>query len=110
MCNTLFSCIVTHPDIASDQDTIIQHEKAETTDSQEYKDAVEVFYKRHLCRLDPWPIELLQSFEWMEKDHTVYMTMFVTLATVSGCSLTPVQERTVRVPCYRVAEDLEHRG
>ncbi|KAL1944211.1 hypothetical protein VTO73DRAFT_3396 [Trametes versicolor] len=57
------------------RDAIIKHEKAETTDSQEYKDAVGVFYKRHLCRLDPWPIELLQSFEWMEKDHTVYMTM-----------------------------------
>lgn len=33
-------------DIASKQDAIIKHEKAETTDSQEYKDAVEVFYKR----------------------------------------------------------------
>lgn len=70
---------------------------------------MEVFYKRHLCRLDPWPIELLQSFEWMEKDHTVYMTMFVTPSTVSDCTLTSVQERAVRVPCHRVVEDLDHR-
>ncbi|KAI0375708.1 prolyl aminopeptidase-2 [Pilatotrama ljubarskyi] len=60
------------PDI---QDTIIRSEEAGTTDSQEYKDAVQVFYKRYLCRLDPWPAELLRSFDWMEKDHTVYLTM-----------------------------------
>lgn len=95
--------------IASKQDAIIKHEKAETTDSQEYMDAVKVFYKRHLCRLDPWPIELLQSFEWMEKDHTVYMTMFVTLAIVSDRALMSVQERAVRVPCYRISEDLDYR-
>ncbi|KAI0638254.1 prolyl aminopeptidase-2 [Trametes polyzona] len=57
------------------RDAILKHEAAGTTDTQEYKDAVEVFYRRHLCRVDPWPAELLQSFEWMEKDGTVYQTM-----------------------------------
>ncbi|KAI0650671.1 prolyl aminopeptidase-2 [Trametes meyenii] len=60
------------PDV---RDTIVRNEAAGTVDSEEYKTNVEVFYKRHLCRLDPWPVELLQSFEWMEKDHTVYFTM-----------------------------------
>ncbi|KAI9063160.1 prolyl aminopeptidase-2 [Trametes sanguinea] len=60
------------PDV---RDAIIRNEEAGTTDSQEYKDAVEVFYKRHLCRLDPWPKELVESFEWMDKDPTVYLTM-----------------------------------
>ncbi|KAH9929383.1 Alpha/Beta hydrolase protein [Fomitopsis serialis] len=39
------------------------------------QDAVMVFYKRHVCNLDPWPKELLQSFEAMDKDPTVYTTM-----------------------------------
>ncbi|KAI0352886.1 prolyl aminopeptidase-2 [Trametes cingulata] len=60
------------PDV---REAIVRNEEAGTTDSQEYKDAVQVFYKRHLCRLDPWPAELLTSFEWMEKDNTVYSTM-----------------------------------
>ncbi|KAI0722903.1 prolyl aminopeptidase-2 [Earliella scabrosa] len=57
------------------RDTLLKHEAAGTTESQEYQDAMIAFYKQHLCRVDPWPAELLQSFEWMEKDHTVYMTM-----------------------------------
>ncbi|RPD67091.1 prolyl aminopeptidase-2 [Lentinus tigrinus ALCF2SS1-7] len=60
------------PDV---RDALIKHEEAGTTESKEYQDAMSVFYKRHLCRLDPWPAEVLQSFEWMEKDHTVYYTM-----------------------------------
>ncbi|KAI0774344.1 prolyl aminopeptidase-2 [Fomes fomentarius] len=60
------------PDV---RDTLLKHEAAGTTDSKEYQDAMVVFYKRHLCRVDPWPAELLQSFEWMEKDHTVYSIM-----------------------------------
>ncbi|KAI1796316.1 prolyl aminopeptidase-2 [Ganoderma leucocontextum] len=57
------------------RDALIRHEQAGTTDSLEYQDAMLQFYKRHLCRLWPWPAELNQSFEYMEKDHTVYLTM-----------------------------------
>src|SRR2546425_6566668 len=35
------------------QDTIARHEAAGTTDSPEYQQATQVFYKRHLSRLDP---------------------------------------------------------
>ena len=57
------------------QDALIKHEEAGTTESKEYQDAMAVFYNRHLCRVDPWPADVLKSFEWMEKDHTVYYTM-----------------------------------
>ncbi len=40
------------------QDLLAQHEAAGTTDSKEYQDAATVFYRRHLCRLDPWPPEM----------------------------------------------------
>ncbi|KAI0660914.1 prolyl aminopeptidase-2 [Cubamyces menziesii] len=57
------------------RNAIIKNEAAGTIDSQEYKDAVQVFYKRHLCRLDPWPAEVIESFDYMERDTTVYLTM-----------------------------------
>ncbi|CDO76246.1 hypothetical protein BN946_scf184470.g4 [Trametes cinnabarina] len=78
------------PDV---RDAIIRNEEAGTTDSEEYKEAVTVFYKRHLCRADPWPAELLQSFEWMDKDHTVYLTMHVPLCHPSTCRLLTSRDR-----------------
>ncbi|MEI8634976.1 alpha/beta fold hydrolase [Vibrio sp. PP-XX7] len=35
------------------QQTLIYHEAAGTTDTAEYKAATDVFYQRHVCRLDP---------------------------------------------------------
>jgi len=55
--------------------TLKRHEEAGTTDDPEYEEAAMVFYRRHLCRLDPWPPELIESFGWIEKDPTVYHTM-----------------------------------
>ena len=55
--------------------TLKRHEEAGTTDDPEYEEACMVFYKRHLCRLDDWPQELVDSFAWITKDPTVYHTM-----------------------------------
>src|ERR671937_2745656 len=55
--------------------TLRRHEEAGTTDDPEYEDACMVFYKRHLCRLEEWPQELVDSFGWIAKDPTVYHTM-----------------------------------
>lgn len=51
-----------------------KHEEAGTIDSQEYMDAVMVFYKRHLNRMDPWPAELNRSFEVFSPN--LYVTMW----------------------------------
>ena len=55
--------------------TLKRHEEAGTTDDPEYEEACMVFYKRHLCRLDDWPQEMVESFAWIAKDPTVYHTM-----------------------------------
>jgi L-proline amide hydrolase len=55
--------------------TILRHEEAGTTDDPEYAVAVQEFYRRYVCRLDPWPDELVRSFDAMESDPTVYGTM-----------------------------------
>ncbi|MFG1949442.1 proline iminopeptidase-family hydrolase [Nonomuraea sp. NPDC048826] len=56
-------------------ETLRRHEAAGTTDSDEYAQAVRVFYSRHLCRLQPWPREMLASFYEVYNDPTVYFTM-----------------------------------
>lgn len=58
------------PDV---QATLLQHEAAGTTDSAEYQAAITVFYGRHVCRMEPWPQDLLDAFNNMGAQ--VYNTM-----------------------------------
>ena len=59
------------------QDTLKKHEADGTTDSEEYEEAVGVFYARHLCRVQPMPEDLRKGLDWIKKDDTVYYTMYV---------------------------------
>ena len=69
-CNKLRSELP--PDVEA---TLRRHEAAGTTDDPEYAAACDVFYRRHVCRLDPWPEFLVDAFGWIERDPTVYQTM-----------------------------------
>jgi proline-specific peptidase len=57
------------------RETIEKHEKEGTTEDPEYKAGMNVFYAKHVCKLNPWPEEVLTSFASMEADPTVYSTM-----------------------------------
>ncbi len=57
------------------QATLLAHEAAGTLASDDYKAASQVFYKRHVCRLDPWPDEVRRTFDAMDADPTVYHAM-----------------------------------
>ncbi|HEY6538115.1 MAG TPA: proline iminopeptidase-family hydrolase [Candidatus Dormibacteraeota bacterium] len=57
------------------QATLLRHEAAGTTDDPEYRDACDVFYHRHLCRLDPWPDGVSEGLAQIDADPTVYHTM-----------------------------------
>jgi hypothetical protein len=46
------------------QDVLDKHEKEGTTDSQEYKDAVFVYYEHYLCTLKP----ILEEIIWLWGD------------------------------------------
>jgi L-proline amide hydrolase len=69
-CNRLRALLP--PDVEA---TLRRHEADGTTDSPEYAAACDVFYRRHVCRLDPWPPELEEGFAWIGRDPTVYHTM-----------------------------------
>ncbi len=57
------------------QATLLRHEAAGTTDSAEYHAASQVYYARHVCRLQPEPAEVLRTNAAIEDDPTVYHTM-----------------------------------
>ena len=57
--------------------TMIQHEEQGTTDTPEYKKAVEIFYKNFFCRMQQWP-------QMQPLNYTIYKHMwgaYETLAT-----------------------------
>jgi len=56
------------------QRTLDEHETAGTTGSPEYEAAAMVFYKRHFCRLDPWPATVQRT--WDRIGNSVYVTMW----------------------------------
>jgi len=71
------------------QQTLLKHEAAKTTDTQEYLDAVDVFYKRHVCRIDPFPDYVKRTFDNVGQ---VYLTMngpseFHVIGTMKGWNI-----------------------
>jgi L-proline amide hydrolase len=57
------------------QDALTRNETAGTVDSPEYKAASDVFYARHVCRVQPMPAEVQRTFDAVADDPTVYHTM-----------------------------------
>ncbi|WP_454252508.1 proline iminopeptidase-family hydrolase [Pseudomonas sp. Marseille-Q7302] len=57
------------------QATLERHEAAGTTASPEYRAASEVFYARHVCRVQPLPAEVARTFAAIDADPTVYHAM-----------------------------------
>ena len=82
------------------QATMAKYESLGEYDNHEYADAVMVYYRRHLCRLDPWPAEVSYSMEHINKP--VYGTMngpneFTIIGNIRYWDVTD-QLRTIRVP------------
>jgi L-proline amide hydrolase len=53
----------------------VRHEQAGTTDDPGYEEAVLEFSRRYVCRLEPWPDELVRTFDAIASDPTVYGTL-----------------------------------
>ena len=56
-------------------EAIKKYSEREDWENPEYKAAVNEYYKRHMCRLAEWPAILVETFEALAADDTVYMTM-----------------------------------
>jgi L-proline amide hydrolase len=57
------------------RETIERYERSGEYDNPEFEAACLVFYKKHVCRLDPWPQDVVDSFAALDADKTVYLTM-----------------------------------
>ncbi|THG98142.1 hypothetical protein EW026_g3985 [Hermanssonia centrifuga] len=58
------SCAILLKGLPEETQKVIQkHQEAGTLEDPEYKAAVQVFYNKHVCRLDPWPENVLESFK-----------------------------------------------
>jgi L-proline amide hydrolase len=74
------------------QDALDRHEAAGTVTDPEYLEATNEFYRRHLCRVEPMPQDLVDTITQMEAEPTVYYTMngpneFHVLGTLKGWSI-----------------------
>jgi len=58
------------------REALDRHEAAGTTDHPEYQKAKAEYYRRHVCRLDPWPPCLCRSFDYLHEDPSVYRAMW----------------------------------
>ncbi len=56
------------------QAVLKKHEAAGATADPEYRAAVLEYYRRHLCRLDPWPDSVMRTFQTLAEE--VYGTMW----------------------------------
>jgi proline-specific peptidase len=73
------------------QRVLDRHERNGTTDDAAYEEATMEFYRRHLCRLDPWPDGVNRSFARFNPE--VYNTMqgpneFVITGTLKDWDIT----------------------
>jgi L-proline amide hydrolase len=87
-CNELLDAM--DPEVSA---TIRAGERSGETSTPEFQAAVTEFYKRHVCRVDPWPDHVVRSFEAMEGDPTVYGTMngpteFTVVGTIKDFDIT----------------------
>lgn len=86
------------------RETLDRCEKEGRTESKEYEEAVNYYYGLHLCRVDPWPQELIDSLAMVGEDNTVYDTMngpseFYVIGSLKGWCITEdlkkITEKTV---------------
>lgn len=57
------------------QQTLLKHEEAGTTNDPAYQEAMMIFYRRHVCRLDPFPEGVQRAFDKLAHNPEVYNTM-----------------------------------
>jgi L-proline amide hydrolase len=92
-------------------DTLRRHEEAGTTDDPEYAAACEVFYRRHLCRLDPWPQGVIDGLAKLDEDPTVYHTMngpseFHVIGSIKDWSSTDRLDE-IHVPAFVISGEFD---
>ena len=82
--------------------TLRAHEAAGTFDDPAYEEAMMVFYRRHVCRMDPWPGSFVRTMEGLAANPEVYTFMngpseFHVIGTIKDWDVTSQLSR-IQVP------------
>ncbi|MBF4160735.1 proline iminopeptidase-family hydrolase [Nocardioides acrostichi] len=62
------------------------HERAGTRDSQEYQETCEAYSARFFCNTDPWPEDILKTFDYMNGEQFAAMWGFTDFGAEPGTS------------------------
>ncbi|CAN5193326.1 proline iminopeptidase-family hydrolase [soil metagenome] len=89
------------------RDVLDSHEKAGTTTDPDYLAATMKFYERHVCRVSPFPPEVLESFDQIGRNPTVYNTMngpneFFVIGTLKNWSVVD-KVKAINVPTLLIS-------
>lgn len=80
--------------------TMLRHECDDTLDDPAYDRAVEVYERRHACRLEPWPPELQRTVAAKKAHPTVFSTMIGR----NDCHVTgSLRDWTIVDRCHEIA-------
>jgi len=85
------------------------HEEAGSFGHPAYQKATDAFYRRHLCSLDPWPPELVRTFDEMAEPvyHALWgPSEFTQTGSLRGADLTPVLD-ALSVPSLWLAGSMD---
>ncbi len=93
------------------QEALTRHEEAGTTHDPAYEAAMQPFYDRHVCRVQPWPEEVTRAFAKLAEDPTVYHTMngpseFHVIGSLRGWSITD-RLPEIGVPCLVISGEFD---
>jgi L-proline amide hydrolase len=89
------------------RETLDRHEKAGTTGDPDYAAATMKFYERHVCRVVPFPAEVMETFEQIQRNPTVYNTMngpneFYVIGTLKNWSVID-KVKAINVPTLLIS-------
>jgi L-proline amide hydrolase len=89
------------------QQALTRHEEAGTTNDPEYQAATMAFYERHVCRVKPFPREVIESFAQIARNPTVYNTMngpneFYVIGSLKSWSVID-QVKAINVPTLLIS-------
>ncbi|HOW57353.1 MAG TPA: proline iminopeptidase-family hydrolase [Smithellaceae bacterium] len=91
---------------------VIEEAEQKSDFSGAYQEAMMAYYKKHVCRLDPWPDYLMEAFNRFNMD--IYLTMwgpseFTVTGTLKGADLTG-RLPEINIPVLLVCGEYDEAG
>lgn len=92
-------------------EALARHEEAGDYAHPEYQGCMLQYYRRHVCRLDPWPEPMVRAFDKLGQDPEVYHTMwgpseFTVTGNLLGWDVRP-RLKEIQVPTLLISGEFD---